>query len=190
MRKGFNLSQIISKTETQKLQLDGKVSVLHSTPLSPALSTILIKVLVPMNNSCLPGCVTAVLTIWVNAKITTWTPKFYSGKRLWHSWRIHSDTWVLRNVLGPPSWDIAFLRCSKGRAIDLQLHLLNLATWNGDKNQDVAKCQGVVNEAASGLGLTHAWIRVSVTAWIVSQVQPLFTTQQSIPALHTQLKWV
>lgn len=63
MRKGFNLSQIISKTETQRLQLDGKVGVLHSTPLSLALSTILIKVLVAMINSCLPGCVTAVLTI-------------------------------------------------------------------------------------------------------------------------------
>ena len=83
--------------------------MLCGTLLSPGLSTIQIKVLVDMSYSSLSVCVTAILTIRANARVTTWTPKFYSGKRLWPSWRIHLDTWELRNVLGPPSWDIAFL---------------------------------------------------------------------------------
>lgn len=59
----FNLSQIISRTETQRLQLDGKMGVLHGTLPCLGLSAIQTEIVTDVSNTGLPVCVTPTLTL-------------------------------------------------------------------------------------------------------------------------------
>lgn len=67
----FNLSQIISRTETQRLQLDGKMGVLRGMLPCLGLSAIQTEIVTDVSNTGLPVCVTPTLTLWANAQVTT-----------------------------------------------------------------------------------------------------------------------
>lgn len=59
----FNLSQIISRTESQRLQLVGKMGVLRGTLPCPGLSAIQTEIVTDVSTTSLPVCVTPTLTL-------------------------------------------------------------------------------------------------------------------------------